>query len=85
MDTVLRASANDCNYYFCGVVWQAMKDPLAMLKRRQGTRSQKALAEELGITPSYLCDVLQRRRDPGPQVLRALGLERVVTYREIRE
>lgn len=62
-----------------------MKDPLVILRKRQGSRSQKALAAELGITPSYLCDVLQGRREPGPQVLRALGLERVISYREIRE
>ena len=37
--------------------------------------SQKALAEKLGVTQSYLSDVLNGRREPGPKMLAALGLE----------
>lgn len=43
--------------------------------------SQKAFAEKHGISPAYLCDVLNARREPGPSILDALGLVRVVRYR----
>ena len=38
--------------------------------------SQKALADEMGITASYLSDILNGKRDPGKSVLDWLGLER---------
>jgi hypothetical protein len=41
--------------------------------------SYRALGAKWGVTPSYLCDLLQGRRAPGPKLLRPLGLERVVT------
>lgn len=43
--------------------------------------SQRALADRLGVTPAYLGDVLRGRRDPGPAILEALGLEKDVIYR----
>lgn len=43
--------------------------------------SQRALAKELGVGEPYLSDVIHGRRDPGPKILKALGLERVVSYR----
>lgn len=42
--------------------------------------SQLALAEELGISPQYLNDILHRGRALGPKVLRALGYRRVTVY-----
>lgn len=39
---------------------------------RLGT--QKAVAEAMGIHPSYLGDVLKGVRDPGPSILRFYGL-----------
>ena len=39
---------------------------------RLGT--QKAVAEAMGIHPSYLGDVLKGVRDPGPAILRFYGL-----------
>lgn len=42
---------------------------------------QKALAKNLGVSASYLNDVMRERRDPGYKLLDALGLERVVSYR----
>jgi len=55
-------------------------DPREILKRRLDGMTQAALAEELGIKPAYLSDILNFRRDPGPKVLRALGLTKIVTY-----
>lgn len=42
--------------------------------------SQKKLAKLLGVTPSYLGDILHGRRDPGKLILSALKLERIVRY-----
>lgn len=44
--------------------------------------SQKALAQELQISPAYLNDVLQGNRKPGKIILRALKLEAQVRYVE---
>jgi hypothetical protein len=41
---------------------------------------QKAWGEVHDISPSHICDVLNTRRDPGPKILQALGLERSVRY-----
>ena len=43
--------------------------------------SSKATAKLLGISPQYLHDIRLQRRGLSDTVLRALGLERVVTYR----
>lgn len=44
--------------------------------------SQRALAKQWDVSPSYVTDLLRGLRDPGPKILDALGIERVVTYRE---
>lgn len=43
--------------------------------------SQAAYAEQLGISPQYLCDVLYGRREPGDKMLIGMGLQRIVKYR----
>jgi Helix-turn-helix len=60
----------------------AKSDPKEILRRRLDGKTQSALARELGIKRSYLSDILRGKRDAGPQVLRALGLTKVVTYRD---
>jgi hypothetical protein len=42
--------------------------------------SQKEYANSLGISPAYLNDVIQGRREPGEKILRAIGLEKRVSY-----
>lgn len=37
--------------------------------------SQVAWARQWGISTSYVNDVLRGRKEPGPKILRALGLE----------
>jgi transcriptional regulator with XRE-family HTH domain len=49
------------------------------LKRRQGERSLRQFAAELGVAPSYLSDVYRGRREPGPKILRLLGVRKRVT------
>ena len=55
--------------------------PILELRTRLRRTTQKALADDLGLSKQYLCDVLRGRREPGPKILSALKLERVVTYR----
>lgn len=43
--------------------------------------TQKALAEKLGINQAYLSDILAEHREPAEKILKALGMEQVVTYR----
>lgn len=44
--------------------------------------SQQAFARQCGISAQYINDVVRGRREPGHKILDALGLERIVTYRE---
>lgn len=44
--------------------------------------SQRALAIKLGVSAPYLSDVLAGRRDIGPTILKGLGMEREIQYRE---
>jgi transcriptional regulator with XRE-family HTH domain len=44
--------------------------------------SQQAFAEQHHISAQYLSDVLRGRREAGVKILDALGIEKVITYRE---
>jgi len=37
------------------------------------------------VSPQYVCDVLNARRDPGDAILAALGLRKIVRYVEARK
>lgn len=45
---------------------------------------QKAWARQHGLAPSSITEVLHGRRDPGPGLLRALGLQSVPRYAKVR-
>ena len=45
--------------------------------------SQTTVADELGVSKQYLCDVLAGRRELGPKMLSGLGLYRIVSYRRL--
>ncbi len=53
---------------------------ISLLRKKQGDRSAKELAADLGVTPQYLSDVFLGRREPGPAILRGLRLEAEITY-----
>ena len=59
-------------------------DPLKILEKRRNGRTLAVFADELGVSPAYLSDVLNGNREPGPKILDALGIERVVSYRQKR-
>jgi len=54
------------------------KQVIRELKTRQGERSLRQFARELGISAAYLSDVYLGRREPGPKVLQSLGLSKRV-------
>jgi DNA-binding transcriptional regulator YdaS (Cro superfamily) len=58
-------------------------DKLKAMAEKLG--SQSALARSLGISPAYLSDVLNGRREPGKSVLASLGLVACVEYRKLKE
>jgi len=40
-------------------------------------------ARSVNVSPAYAIDVVSGKTEPGPRICTALGLERVVTYREV--
>ena len=61
-------------------IWHVM-DLIDTAAKKAG--SQKALAQEWGISEQYLSDILKGRREPGNKVLGQLGLVKMLVYREI--
>lgn len=57
--------------------------PAEVLRRRLRYTSQGELAEELGVAQSAISAVLHRKQEPGPKLLEALGLKKVVIYERI--
>lgn len=62
----------------------ATVDPLTILQKHCDGRPLSEAAKELDVSPQYLSDVLHRRREPGPAILKAIGVERVITYRRVK-
>ncbi len=44
--------------------------------------SQAAAARRIGVSPSFLGEVLRGTREPGPTILKFLGIERQTIYRK---
>ena len=59
-----------------------VRDRLNKAIERSG--GQRAFAKQHSISVSYVNDVLRGRREPAGKILTALGLNRLVTYREKR-
>ncbi len=54
---------------------------LDILKHEQKLQeTQAAYARRMGVTPQYLHDVFNRRRNPGPKILKFLGVEKIEEY-----
>ncbi|MDP4021174.1 hypothetical protein Q8W71_00935 [Methylobacterium sp. NEAU 140] len=52
---------------------------LDLLRARvEAAGSASAAARSLGVSPSYLIDVRERRRPPGARLLAGLGLEQAI-------
>lgn len=58
---------------------------LARLKTRvEKYDTNREAAQALGVSQPYLYDVLRGKREPASTILSALGLEKVVSYREVK-
>jgi DNA-binding transcriptional regulator YdaS (Cro superfamily) len=60
-------------------------DVRTMLKdacRKAGTSA--AWAAKHGLSQAYVSDAINGRRDPGPAICKALGIEAGVSYRKVR-
>lgn len=53
---------------------------LKFMKSRQGKRTAKQFAADLGISAAYLSQMYGGTRQPSKQVLKALGMEKSVEY-----
>jgi transcriptional regulator with XRE-family HTH domain len=49
---------------------------LEIMQKIQGERTQKEFAQTMGVSPQYLNDVYNSRREPGPAIYSFLGAER---------
>ncbi len=56
-------------------------EELRLLADSMSTRN--ALAEKIGISPQYLCDILKGKRNPGVKVCKFLRVEPVLVYRGV--
>lgn len=60
---------------------------IELLKVRQGDRSATDLADEIGVSKAYISDLFMGRRNPGPKILKYLGLvaevKTQVIYRKV--
>ena len=59
-------------------------DPKSVIRDRLRNSSYRRLADELGTDHAYLYRVVTGEKEASPQLIEALGLERIVTYRKKR-
>lgn len=52
----------------------------ALRREARAAGSQKALAKRIGVSPPFLCDILNGRREPSGKPVAFLGLTREVRY-----
>jgi len=57
-----------------------LKQVIALMKQRQGNKTQTDFAAELGISKQFLCDIYQGHRTPGEKALSRLGLKSTMVY-----
>ncbi len=58
-------------------------DPIQKLRLMCAAQGQKAVAGKLGFSTAYINDVLHDRREISDKMAKALGYERVTTWRRI--
>lgn len=60
-----------------------LDEVLSILRRAvESAGSHQAFAAKSGVSAAYIGDCLRGQRTPGGKILDALGLEKVVMYRE---
>jgi len=55
-------------------------DVIDLLRMKTQGRKAAEFARDAGVSTGYVYDVLKRRYPPGPKMLRALGVHKVVYY-----
>ena len=62
-------------------------DEVRNLLRRvcQTAGSAAAWAKDHDLSPAYVSDTINKRRDPGPAILEALGIEAKTEYRKAQK
>lgn len=55
------------------------QDVIGILKARQGTMSLRELANQAKVSASYLSDLFAGKREPGPKIMKYLGLRKIRT------
>lgn len=61
---------------------QLTLDDVITLLRREADGRQVEFALRAGVTQQYISDILRGKREPGPKILDALGLQKVIVYVE---
>jgi hypothetical protein len=56
-------------------------DPISLLRGYLARCNQATLADEIGVSPQYLSEILRSKKPPSDKVLDFLKLERIVIYR----
>jgi len=82
--TVIRISAN-MGYIEKEVIVKLLnkEEVIQIMKDRQNGMTQETYATKvLRVRPSYLSDIYNGYRTPGPTILKKLGLRKVVLYAE---
>jgi len=77
--TEMVCGVNNCFGYTSGMKRRIVQRAEVARRIRvaiQQAGSQRAWAERVGVSPVFICNVLQGKRAPGPKVLAALGLRR---------
>ncbi len=72
-------AVNPKSAYICDMTIDRVRELLRQACETAGSQSAWAQAHEM--TGAYVSDVINGRREPGPKVLRALGLSRVTCYK----
>jgi hypothetical protein len=60
------------------MTYLTQREVIRLLKKKAiALGSQKALADECGVSQAFLCDVLKTRRLPSEELAGAIGLRRI--------
>ncbi len=57
---------------------------VALLKEKQGDRTQLEFSKEVGVSPAYISEIYRGTREPGEKILNWLKLKRLVEFQSNR-
>lgn len=66
------------------LLWAMVRDPRNP-ERKARFRTQKEMAQAMGVSAAFVNDILNAGREPSGKVVEFLGLERAVVYRKSLE